>query len=147
MPACSVCRDNELASAWELDMQLCLRCADAYGVMPMRPARRPARPCQRCNGMKFVRAIPRELTATGRHGYVDRVASPMAVTYQHEYQTGPISGPLALDPRKTYGYLEMYICRGCGFVEWYCSDPENIPIGPQFMTEAIDYADGDGPFR
>jgi len=146
MASCTVCRDNELASEWEIDMQLCLRCADAYGVMPMRPARRPPRPCSRCNHMKFVRAIPRELTATGQHNYLNRVASPMAVTYQHEYQTGPIAGPLALDPRKTYGYLEMYICRGCGFVEWYCSDPENIPIGPQFMTEAIDY-DAGGPFR
>jgi hypothetical protein len=146
MATCTVCLGNPLASDWEQQMKLCTRCADAYGVMPMRPARRPPRPCVQCNGMQFIRAIPRELTAAGRGSDVDRVASPMAVTYQHEYQTGPIAGPLGIDARKTYGYLEMYICRKCGFVEWYCSDPEHIPIGPQFMTETIDYG-GEGPYR
>ena len=118
-------------------MKLCVHCADAYGVIPMAPSRRPPRPCGQCNGMEFVRAIPRELA---------RRTSPMAVTYQHEYQTVPIAGPLAVDPRKPYGFLEMFICRKCGFVEWYCANPEHIPIGPQFMTEIVDYG-SDSPYR
>jgi hypothetical protein len=139
MATCTVCLGNPLASDWEQQMKLCTRCADAYGVMPMRPARRPPRPCAGCNSMQFIRAIPRELTG-------ERVASPMAVTYQHEYQTDPIAGPLGIDAKKTYGLLEMYVCRKCGLVEWYCSDPEHIPIGPQFMTEAVDYS-SESPYR
>jgi hypothetical protein len=146
MATCTVCLGNPLESDWEQQMKLCMRCADAYGVMPMRPPRRPPRPCAACNSMHFIRAIPRELTASRRGAEVDRVASPMAVTYQHEYQTGPIAGPLAIDSRKTYGFLEMYICRKCGLVEWYCNDPENIPLGPQFMTEDVSY-EGEGPYR
>ena len=137
MATCTVCLGNPLASDGEQQMKLCHHCADAYGVMPMRPARRPPRPCGHCNSMQFIRAVPRE---------VSRRASPMAVTYQHEYQTGPIAGPITIDTRKPYGYLEMYICRRCGLVEWYCSDPEHVPIGPQFMTEAVDYG-SESPYR
>jgi hypothetical protein len=40
--------------------------------------------------------------------------------------------------------LEMYICHGCGFVEWYCRDVAGIPIGPEHMSELIDYGPAPG---
>jgi hypothetical protein len=142
-PVCTSCRLNRLATEWERDVNLCVKCADAFGVMPMRPARRPRAPCGKCNGMRFIRSIPRELAAKGQR----EVASPMAVTYQHEVEPGwMVDTPLPIDPRKSHGQLEMYICRRCGFIEWYCSDPEHIPIGPAYMTEAIDY-DTPAPYR
>jgi hypothetical protein len=36
------------------------------------------------------------------------------------------------------GLLELFVCRGCGLVEWYCNDPENLPIGPMYATELVD---------
>ncbi len=59
---------------------------------------------------------------------------------KREAQTFPI------DPRDGFGVLEMYICRGCGFTDWYCQDPENIPIGPEYMTEEVDVS-GEEPHR
>jgi hypothetical protein len=143
---CSACT-KPISTPWEIAATLCTECASAFGVMPMLPARRPARPCDRCNGMQFIRAVPRELTATG-NDYVAEVASPMPITYQHQIRTGLFGGKQAvsIDSRKAYGYLEMYICRKCAFVEWYCSDPETIPLGPAYMTEAIDYAPTE-PYR
>ena len=44
------------------------------------------------------------------------------------------------------GLLEMVVCRGCGYVEWFCLDPENIPVGPQYMTERITL-EGTTPYR
>ena len=44
------------------------------------------------------------------------------------------------------GVLEMYICTSCGFVEWYCQDPESIPIGPENMSEIVDYTPTE-PYR
>lgn len=41
---------------------ICNDCMDKVGIIEMPPARRPARPCMKCNGMKFVRVIPREYT-------------------------------------------------------------------------------------
>lgn len=46
----------------------------------------------------------------------------------------------------SHGSLETYVCKGCGFVEWYCQDPESVPIGPEYMTELVDYDSGT-PYR
>jgi hypothetical protein len=43
--------------------------------------------------------------------------------------------------QQSYGTLEVYVCVGRGFLEWYCQDPESIPIGPEYMTDAIDYGE------
>jgi hypothetical protein len=133
-PVCASCRLYRLTTDAEREVNLCTTCAGTFGVVPMPPARRPRAPCGKCNGMKFIRAIPRELGMK-----IDEVAAPMAVTYQHEVEKGwMVDAPMPIDPRKSLGQLEMYICRKCGFVEWYCADPEQIPIGPAYMTEAID---------
>lgn len=128
----------------ETETLLCSHCAHILGVVPMRPARRPATPCLKCNGMKFIRAVPRELTAGPEQG---TMAMPMGLVYQYEVQRSRYeSQPLPIDARKALGMLEVYVCRKCGFVEWYCSDPDRIPIGPVYMTEDIDY-DSDTPYR
>jgi hypothetical protein len=38
-----------------------------------------------------------------------------------------------------HGMLETYTCLRCGYVEWYCQQPLEIPIGPEYMSELIDY--------
>jgi hypothetical protein len=48
--------------------------------------------------------------------------------------------------RQGFGVFEAYICKKCGFVEWYCHAPEQIPIGPEYMTEDVD-VEGDAPYR
>jgi hypothetical protein len=42
------------------------------------------------------------------------------------------------DLREPVGIFETYVCRTCGFTEWYAHDPEAIPIGPEYGTELID---------
>ena len=73
----------------------------------------------------------------------------MAVTYEYMWQDTVFGGreEAPIDSRKACGYLEQYICRKCGFIEWYCNDPEHIPIGPQYMTELVDYGARDTPYR
>jgi hypothetical protein len=44
------------------------------------------------------------------------------------------------------GLLEMDICSQCGAVEWYCHDPESIPIGPEYMSDIVDYSASE-PYR
>jgi len=98
--------------------------------------------------MRFVRVVPRELSAVGSD-YVWSVAAPMAVTLHPE--TSPkmlFSGNNVAEPKPSRGAgtLELYVCSGCGFVDWYCVDPEKIPIGPEYMTEIVDLAPG-SPYR
>jgi hypothetical protein len=44
------------------------------------------------------------------------------------------------------GIVECYVCRECGFIEWYCQDPETIPVGAAFNTELVDVTP-DSPYR
>jgi hypothetical protein len=142
--SCRICK-NELES-WE-HRGLCNRCRDRLGIIDMPPARRPLAPCGKCSGTKLVRVIPRDHTATGGR-YVESTAVPMRLSIVPTTAAGIFSSREHVeppDPSSGRGQLEAYVCRACGFVEWYCNDPENIPIGPEYMTEEIDV--GSGPYR
>jgi hypothetical protein len=122
-------------------LEICAECAEKLGVIPMPPPRRPARPCLRCNGTRFVRAIPREYTAHGADYVWERVA-PMTLTAtplvkeRIFFSGNEVQAPDIAE--HGHGKLEVYACVGCGYVEWYCLDPERVPIGPEYMTELVD---------
>lgn len=72
----------------------------------------------------------------------------MVVTYEMQLREGLLEiGAAPIDPTSGIGILEQYICATCGVVEWYCLDPEAIPINPGYMTEAIDYEPSGAPYR
>jgi hypothetical protein len=148
MPHCRIC-DQELLGSSALP-DICAGCATTLGLVPMPPPRRPARPCAKCNGMKFIRAIPREYTAEAYGVGILAVVAPMALTARFTvarhllFKGSTVSQPKL--SQQSCGTLEAYVCAGCGFLEWYCQDPETIPIGPEFMTDAIDY-DSPTPYR
>jgi hypothetical protein len=140
---CAGCNRVQLEGTMERSTQLCAGCAAALGVIPMPPPRRNLAPCRACNGMTFIRAIPREVAPMLNTQH--QVTTPMAVTFGAQ-EAGWLGAGIAADTRRAFGLLEMYVCRGCGYIEWYCSDPERVPIGPQFMTE-LQEVQSDGPFR
>jgi hypothetical protein len=142
---CPVCNHKKIENAIERQTHMCSSCATVLGVVPLPPPPRPKVPCRACNGLRFVRAIPREVAPwVGNEEH--QVTCPMTVTFGGVYELG--SRRLIADPRRSFGQLEMYVCKGCGLVEWYCSDPERIPVGPHFMTEEIDHgAVAEGPYR
>ncbi|MBA3539845.1 MAG: hypothetical protein H0T79_09465 [Deltaproteobacteria bacterium] len=140
---CKVCSTTALSNPG-----ICVACCDTLGVVAMPPARRPARPCLRCNGMKFVRVMPREHSAVGAD-FVRTQAAPMALTHDPRViPAGLLSRETVAAPDITagFGVLETYVCLGCEYVEWYCQGAREIPIGPEYMTEVIDYT-SDAPYR
>jgi hypothetical protein len=122
---------------------VCNRCRDRLGLIPMPPQRRRAAPCQRCSGMKFVRVIPREYGEFGNSSAYPGEVMPMTATQLPHVHGNSVVAPSRDGGR---GLLENYICMTCGFIEWYCIDPQRIPIGPEFMTEVVDHDQG-GPYR
>ena len=123
---------------------VCGSCRGKLGIIPMPPSRRRPRPCAHCNAMRFVRVIPREFTATGGD-YVHSSVAPMAATVKPQTQAKWVFSGRTVDdptPSSGAGQLEMYVCTGCGLVEWHCIDPEAIPIGSEYMTEVVDYSTG-----
>ena len=142
MPHCRIC-DQELFASSSLP-DVCTDCAKTLGLVPMPPPRRPAQPCAKCNGMKFIRAIPREYTATDGGVSTHSVVAPMSLTVRpfvtkRGFLGGGGNQASEPDLQYSYGTLETYVCVGCGFLEWYCQNPEGIPIGPEYMTDEIDY--------
>jgi hypothetical protein len=142
---CTICGIKKLTDETERATTACKKCADLTGITPMGPARRPARPCERCNGMQFIRSVPH--TPSPR---LEKYAGAVAMAVAQELRdTTEFDGRAGLwGTLVGHGGLELYACRRCGFVEWYCAALENVPIGPAYMTEAIDYQNKDaGPFR
>jgi hypothetical protein len=143
---CKLCESTELVP--EDRGPICQFCRDALGIVPMPPPRRRQAPCARCSAMRFVRVIPREYTATGGDHSSEKVA-PMSATHMPDvaqkllFRGNKVRTP---DIATGVGLLEMYICSQCGFVEWYCHDPESIPIGPEYMSDIVDYSASE-PYR
>lgn len=143
---CSLCKEYSLATEADRQLGACATCAQRLGIIPMPPETRPRTPCQRCHGKSFVRAIPREHSSTGGE-HSGQVSAPMYLTHEpivDEHWLLPNSTHLHIQQRGI-GLLEAYVCRKCGYVEWYCRDPEKIPIDPRLMTELI--SDDDTPYR
>lgn len=46
-----------------------------------------------------------------------------------------------LQPRspleRPFGVLRMLVCRKCGFVQWFASRPEKIPVGEPYGTKLV----------
>jgi hypothetical protein len=97
----------------------------------------------RCGGLELVRAKIRERTEGAIPDTVNSTEKyiPFAVTYgQREEQRSMFGKKVrsaAPEFTKPYGRLEAWICRSCGFVEWYAQSPEEIPIAEAFGTELV----------
>jgi len=124
---------------------ICFECMDTLGIIEMPPPRRKPTPCLKCNGLKFVRVIPREHTVQG--GNQD--AAPMTLTQVPKVEHKILGkGMNVATPSVVLGegMLETYTCLACGYVEWWCEDPTEIPIGPEYMSDLVDYST-DAPYR
>jgi hypothetical protein len=134
---CTLCKRDSTSS-------ICDACKEKLGVIDMPPGRRPRKPCLHCNGLTFVRVIPREYT-----GYEPgAIIEPMTLTQPPRIVEGLFGVVSVKQPRTTHGHglLETYTCLTCGYVEWWCLDPREIPIGAAYMSELVDCTP-DAPYR
>jgi hypothetical protein len=150
MVSCKIC--GRAYAARDLsNIGVCSTCERSEGLPPRTEPLRPRIPCARCQHTSFVRChVIRERAAS---------ASPTG-SYSTEY-IAPLSATFATSPRKTFwagrdeeradphrpvGVFEVYVCRTCGFVEWYARDAAQIPIGEEHGTELFD-VDSGTPYR
>ena len=63
----------------------------------------------------------------------------------------PQTGGDRIDGRKLrdhpVGKLMLYVCRKCGYTQWFARSPEKIPIGEEYQTKLIQGRPPQGPFR
>ncbi|HEY5939001.1 MAG TPA: hypothetical protein VIU61_30315 [Kofleriaceae bacterium] len=142
-PLCVVCKKVGLVSPIEIDRRACDPCALKTGIVVIPPPRRRLAPCVRCNHTRLIRVIPRELSVAPGVDENEPTYGPMFATYELRTVYSVVQ---SVQARAGFGVFEAYICKGCGFVEWFCQDPDEIPIGPEYMTEEIT-TDGPSAFR
>jgi hypothetical protein len=82
--------------------------------------------CPVCDHGEILEAIPFDFGDTD-------LPRTMAVTSQ------PVQGMFfsGFDPKRSYGPLRLYVCRSCGFTEWFTDDPGSIPVGHQYRTRIV----------
>jgi hypothetical protein len=148
---CSICHAEDASDGFRVGP----KCASRLGLRLLPPPRRPAVPCTRCNGMRFVRVLPRQYS-TGWM-YIDMntapimhsVGVPMTLTatpppvQKHVIRADTVQEP---GPFDGLGTIETFVCCSCGFLEWYCQDPQAMPIGDEYNTQLVDYS-SDQPYR
>lgn len=70
---------------------------------------------------------------------------PIAVAFRAERQENWIGRNTAAVGSPA-GALVAYICRACGFTEFYTSGAADLPIGEPHGTRLLEYG-SDGPYR
>jgi rubrerythrin len=81
--------------------------------------------CPICDHDEVIEAVVRDL--------LDDSAEYKAVTYE-AVNFGTI---VPIYQRVPHGVLKMYVCRSCGYTQWFADSPKSIPIGKEFMTKLI----------
>jgi predicted nucleic-acid-binding Zn-ribbon protein len=85
--------------------------------------------CPKCSSRDIIEAKAAEYG--GGAGF----EVPMAVTAEPRWFLKWLLP--SRDPRRPKGLLVMYVCRDCGYTEWYALDPKSIPIGPEWKTKQM----------
>jgi hypothetical protein len=80
--------------------------------------------CPQCGHNEVIEAGQSEFGNTDR-------SQPMCVTYDARWV---LSGQ---NPSYGHGPLYLYVCRSCGFSQWYARNPETIPISEGHRTRLI----------
>ena len=73
--------------------------------------------------------------------FIGIAETAMAVTYE---VSDVVYGR---DPAKGRGDLAMYVCRKCGYVQWFAQNPGRIPIDKLCRTRLIKAPKTPDPFR
>ena len=81
--------------------------------------------CPQCGHDEIIEAAQAEFTGDWDTTY------PMCVTYDERWLC---SGQ---NPSHGHGPLYFYVCRGCGFCQWYAQNPESIPVSEGQRTRLI----------
>lgn len=86
------------------------------------------------NGVCALCNHPEVIDAPALEYLDDDEATPLAVTHEPDaLDFLEAKSPLA----KPYGALRLFVCRKCGFTQWFASKPHRIPIDEAHGTRLI----------
>src|SRR6185369_592002 len=106
---------------------------DSLSRSPARPGARTPRirvimtdirkgTCPLCEHNEIIQAAPVDFTQSGVY--------PQAVAHGSKWMKERA-------PDRPLGVLNVFVCRNCGFAQWFAFKPEEIPIGEEHGTRLI----------
>jgi hypothetical protein len=81
--------------------------------------------CPQCGHDEIIEAAQAEFTGEGNRTF------PMCVTYDERWVFP------GQNPSYGHGPLYLYVCRRCGFCQWYAQNPGSIPVSEGHRTRLI----------
>ena len=75
--------------------------------------------CALCQHPEVVRAHPKDRTHSG------------------EIPLGAVAEIHAFSPDVIFGAFVTFVCRRCGFTQWFAAEPSKIPIGAEHGTSLV----------
>lgn len=90
--------------------------------------------CPLCEHTEIVESVPADFGSKDH----ERTA---AVTYEPRWVVA------GRNPNYPHGMLRFYVCRSCGYVQWFAEDPGSIPIGDRYLTRIISGPAKTEPYR
>jgi hypothetical protein len=87
--------------------------------------------CTLCRHDEVIQAAPLQFGACG--------TTVMAVSHER--------GFLGTDLNRPLGPFNLFVCRRCGYTQWFAFEPEKIPIGTEHGTRLIKGQPTAGPYR
>jgi hypothetical protein len=88
--------------------------------------------CPLCNHHEVVAAVPQDFD------YAD--IRPLAIAHDHSKWWGTKRD-------SPFGILNAFVCRGCGFTQWFADRPKEIPIGQEYGTRLVKAKQPGDPYR
>jgi hypothetical protein len=89
--------------------------------------------CPLCDHREIIEAVPVEFWHGGD--------APAAVTYDLRWVLP------GRNPSHPHGMLKLYVCRACGYCQYFADSPGEIPIGEEHQTRVIAGPSRDHPYR
>ncbi|MBL4633540.1 MAG: hypothetical protein JKY56_06700 [Kofleriaceae bacterium] len=90
--------------------------------------------CPLCEANEIIESIVAEFAN-------NNYESPMCVTYDARWVAE------GRNPLHGHGPLRMYVCRDCGYTQWFADNSADIPIDAEHRTRLIKGPDSEGPYR
>ena len=126
---------NSVESETDNVKALCPDCVRKLGVQhPQTNTSRPPSPCARCGSGILVRCAIRE--RGGEYEHPRPLSATFGVAESQAWFSDKTSRTAST--HQPIGLFEAFICRACGFTEWYCHEPDKIPIGLEYGTALVD---------
>jgi hypothetical protein len=93
--------------------------------------------CPLCNHHEVIEGQPAEQGSVEVPSWSRRPSRPTSRSFAHRLNPRRLFAREMRPPEEPLGRLQNYMCRSCGFTQWFVNAPGEVPVGEEFRTRLI----------